>query len=131
MLSYLAAAFKILLKHDEIQQLSDFLPLCVVETQLSRASNCASTPIVGLFTDAMTCSVLNCSYINAAPPPLLIIIIIALRYICAAPLLSYALYAFAAGAISDSLIAKGRLSRLNMQKVSYSSTGAPQLLIRR
>ena len=39
------------------------------------------------------------------------------RYICAAPLLSYAIYAFAAGAISDSLIAKGRLSRLNMQKV--------------
>ena len=55
MLSYLAAAFKILLKHDEIQQLSDFLPLCVEETQLSRASNCASTTIVGLFTDAMTC----------------------------------------------------------------------------
>ena len=48
MLSYLAAAFKILLKHDEIQQLSDFLPLCVVETQLS-------TPIIGLFPDAMTC----------------------------------------------------------------------------
>jgi len=41
-----------------------------------------------------------------------------LGYICAAPLLSYAIYAFAAGAISDSLIAKGRLSRLNMQKVN-------------
>merc|ERR1711970_774763 len=41
-----------------------------------------------------------------------------LGYICAAPLLSYALYAFAAGAISDSLIARGRLSRLNMQKVN-------------
>merc|ERR1712156_1411966 len=41
-----------------------------------------------------------------------------LGYICAAPLLSYAIYAFAAGAISDSLIAKRRLSRLNMQKVN-------------
>ena len=49
--------------------------------------------------------------------PTIPIIALANRYICAAPLLSYAIYAFAAGAISDSLIAKGRLSRLNMQKV--------------
>jgi len=40
-----------------------------------------------------------------------------LGYICAAPLLSYALYAVVAGAVSDSLIATGRISRLNMQKV--------------
>ena len=50
-------------------------------------------------------------------PNITIIARVNYRYICAAPLLSYAIYAFAAGAISDSLIAKGRLSRLNMQKV--------------
>ena len=54
------------------------------------------------------------------------ITIIVNRYICAAPLLSYAIYAFVAGAISDSLIAKGRLSRLNMQKVFCLLLGREQ-----
>jgi len=40
-----------------------------------------------------------------------------LGYICAAPLLSYTLYGFAAGALSDWLLAHTNISRLKLQKV--------------